>query len=94
MAVYPYGSGNYSGDFENKRVSNVLIPSVQNAVAGSYDPDAAVAIADTTNSSLKFKNATALLKFTMGSNGIKNVTVWGEMSEVEVDEDIAQSDNI
>ena len=94
MAVYPYGSGNYSGDFENKRVSNVLIPSVQNAVAGSYDPDAAVAIAYTTNSSLKFKNATALLKFTMGSNGIKNVTVWGEMSEVEVDEDIAQADNI
>ena len=83
MAVYPYGSGNYAGDFENRQVFNVVIPSVQTAVAGSYDPEAAVALAYTTNSNLQFKNATALLKFTMGSSGIKNVTVWGEMSEVE-----------
>lgn len=83
MAVYPYGSGSYGGDIANRQVSNVNIPSVQTAVEGSYDPDAAVAVAYSSNSSLQFKNATALLKFTMGSGGIKNVTVWGEMSEVE-----------
>lgn len=85
LAVYPYGSGNYAGDFEQMSVSGVAIPSSQKAVAGSYDPDAAVAVAYTTGNTLKFKNATALLKFTMGSSGVKNVTVWGEMSEVELE---------
>ena len=94
MAVYPYGSGNYGGDFDNKKVSGVVIPSVQNAVAGSYDPAAAVAMAYTTNSSLQFKNAVALLKFTMGSDGIKNVTVWGDMTEVEVEAGDTQTNDL
>lgn len=85
MAVYPYGSGGYGGDFEKMCVTNVEIPSVQNAVSGSYDPDAAVAIAHTVDDKLKFKNACALLKFTMGSNNVKNVTVWGDMSEIEIE---------
>ena len=89
MAVYPYGSGGCSADFDNMYVSNVTIPSTQNAVAGSYDPNAAVAVAYTTgDKDLKFKNAHALLKFTMGSSGVKNVTVWGEMSKVEVEGDM------
>ena len=85
LAVYPYASGAYSGNFDDMYVSNVAIPSEQTAVAGSYDPNAAIAVAHSTNTTLKFKNATALLKFTMGSSGVKNVTVWGEMSEVELE---------
>lgn len=85
LAVYPYASGAYSGNFDDMYVSNVTIPSSQTAVAGSYDPNAAIAVAHSTNTTLKFKNATALLKFTMGSSGVKNVTVWGEMSEVEIE---------
>ena len=85
MAVYPYATGSYTGDFEKMSVSNVVIPSSQTAVAGSYDPTAAVAVAYTTDNTLKFKNSVALLKFTMGSEGVKNVTVWGDMSEVEID---------
>lgn len=85
LAVYPYASGAYSGNFDDMYVSNVTIPSEQAAVAGSYDPNAAIAVAHSTNTTLKFKNATALLKFTMGSSGVKNVTVWGEMSEVEIE---------
>ena len=85
LAVYPYASGSYSGNFDDMYVSNVTIPSEQTAVAGSYDPNAAIAVAHSTNTTLKFKNATALLKFTMGSSGVKNVTVWGEMSEVEIE---------
>ncbi|MBO5106829.1 MAG: hypothetical protein J6B97_00145 [Bacteroidales bacterium] len=85
LAVYPYASGAYGGNFDDMYVSNVTIPSEQTAVAGSYDPDAAIAVAHSTNASLWFKNATALLKFTMGSSGVKNVTVWGEMSEVELE---------
>ena len=85
LAVYPYASGAYGGDFDDMYVSSVTIPSNQTAVAGSYDPSAAIAVAHSTNTTLKFKNATALLKFTMGSSGVKNVTVWGEMSEVEIE---------
>ena len=85
LAVYPYASGAYSGNIDDMYVSNVTIPSEQTAVAGSYDPNAAIAVAHSTNTTLKFKNATALLKFTMGSSGVKNVTVWGEMSEVEIE---------
>lgn len=85
LAVYPYASGSYSGNFDDMYISNVTIPSEQTAVAGSYDPNAAIAVAHSTNTTLKFKNATALLKFTMGSSGVKNVTVWGEMSEVELE---------
>ena len=85
LAVYPYASGAYGGDFDDMYVSSVTIPSNQTAVAGSYDPSAAIAVAHSTNTTLKFKNATALLKFTMGSSGVKNVTVWGDMSEVELE---------
>ncbi len=88
LAVYPYGSGNYAGDFEKMTVSGVAIPSSQTAVVGSYDPEAAVAVAYTSDNTLRFKNATALLKFTMGSDGVKNVTVWGDMSETEIDGEI------
>ena len=83
FAIYPAGSANYGKDFENMSVSGVTIPSNQTAVVGSYDPNAAVAIAYSTDDDLKFKNAHSLLKFTMGSDGIKNVTVWGEMTEIE-----------
>ena len=82
MAVYPYGSAEYAGNFEDMNVTNVTIPSEQIPVAGSYDSNAALAIAHSTNDKLHFKNAVSLLKFTMGSNGIKNVTVWGETSEI------------
>ena len=85
LAVYPYASGAYSGDFDDICVSGVTIPSEQTAVAGSYDPNAAIAVAHSTNTTLKFKNAVSLLKFTMGSAGVKNVTIWGEMSEVELE---------
>ena len=88
IAVYPYASGNYSGNFDDMCVSNVTVPSNQTAVVGSYDPAAAIAVAHSTGTVLKFKNATSLLKFTMGSSGVKNVTVWGDMSEVEMEGDM------
>ena len=90
MAVYPYASGGYTGDFSKMTVSNVSIPSKQTAVAGSYDPNAAIAVAHSTNTTLSFKNAVSLLKFTMGSAGIKNVTIYGEMSQVEVETEAVQ----
>ena len=86
MAVYPAGS--YAADFDKMSVSGVTIPSKQTAVAGSYDPDAVPAVAYSTDNTLQFKNVPALLKFTMGSDGVKNVTVWGDMTEVELEGDM------
>ena len=81
MAVYPAGSVNYGKDFENMILTNVTVPTEQTPAVDSYDPNAAVAVAYTTGSTLNFKNAVSLLKFKMGSDGVKNVTVWGDIPE-------------
>lgn len=70
IAVYPYASGNYSGNFDDMCVSNVTVPSNQTAVVGSYDPAAAIAVAHSTNTTLEFKNATALLQFSVAIAGV------------------------
>ncbi len=83
MAVYPAGSVAYGKDFGALSVSKVSVPSKQNAVSDSYDPLASVAVAYSTDKNLHFKNAVALLKFTMGSDGVRNVTFWGDVAEGE-----------
>ncbi len=79
MAVYPAGSLNYGKDFENMVLTNVTVPSEQTPKAGTYDSNAAVAVAYATGNTLKFKNVVSLLKFKMGSDGVKNVTIWGDV---------------
>ncbi len=81
MAVYPAGSSNYGKDFETLTVSNVTIPSDQTITLDSYDPSASVAISYTDDRTLRFKNAVSLLKFTVDADDVKNVTVWGEMTD-------------
>lgn len=76
MAVYPAGSSNYKADLTAKTVSGVSVPAEQTAVAGSYDPMAAVAVAYSDDKSLAFKNVTALLKFKLASSDVNNVTFW------------------
>lgn len=83
MAVYPAGDVNYGKDFENLILTNVTVPSEQTPVVDSYDPEAAVAVAYATGNSLKFKNVVSLLKFKMGSDGVKNVTIWGDIPSGE-----------
>lgn len=74
IAVYP--SGDYKAK-PSKRTATVSIPSVQTAVAGSYDPDAAISVAYSNDEHLRFKNVTALLKFTVGTDNIKSVIFEG-----------------
>ena len=83
FAVYPAGGSNYGRNFDDMCVTNVTVPASQTPVAGSYDPNAAVAVAYTSDDALKFKNVVSLLKFTMGSAGVRNVTIWGDISEEE-----------
>ncbi len=70
LAVSPY-SGNY--DFMSKTVYNVLVPSQQNAVKGSYDPDAMVSMAFSMDKTLNFRNICSLVKFTVVCDGVTSV---------------------
>ena len=69
-----------NADLAAKKVS-VVIPGEQTATAGSYDPEAGVAVAYSTDEHLRFKNATALLKFTVATEGVKSVVFKGLDSE-------------
>lgn len=79
MAFYP--SGEYSIDLS--KVSAVVnIPSRQNAQLNTYDPAAAVSVAYSTDNHLRFKNATAMLKFTVATDNIKSVIFQGLNNEI------------
>ena len=62
VAVYPYTAGatlNADGT-----VSNIVLPDEQNAVAGGFDPKAALMIAKSETTTLTFKNAVGFIKVT------------------------------
>lgn len=82
IAVYP--SGKWSADVAAK-TATVVIPADQTAVAGSYDPKAAVSVAYSTDDNLRFKNTTALLKFKVANEGIKKVVFEGLGGEILCD---------
>ena len=58
-AVYPY-SENYRSD-----LSNIIIPSVQKAVAGTFDPKAYIAMAESVDKNFSFKALGAFYKFSL-----------------------------
>ena len=82
IAIYP--SGKWSADVSAK-TATVVIPAEQTAVAGSYDPKAAVSVAYSTDDHLRFKNTTALLKFKVANSGIKKVVFEGLGGEILCD---------
>lgn len=62
-AVYPYTEGAVLNN--DGSVSNVVLPSTQTATAGSFDPNAALMMAESTTenkNSLSFKNVIGLVK--------------------------------
>ena len=84
IAVYPAGS--YTADVEAKTV-NAYIPTYQKANLGGYstysgkDLTSTLAIAYSENQSLQFKNACALLKFTVSNENITHVKFYGNNEE-------------
>ncbi len=72
LAVSPY-SENY--DFMTTTVYNVQVPSEQNAVKESYDPNAMVSIAYSTDKTLNFRNVCSLVKFTVVCDGVTSVKI-------------------
>ena len=63
VAVYPYTEGATLSD-DRKSVSNIVLPDEQNAVAGGFDPKAALMIAKSNTTTLQFKNAVGFIKVT------------------------------
>ena len=84
MAVYPAGSCT-DADVATKTV-NVNIPKWQQAEDDSFPKNAAVAVAYTDDNTLKFKNAAALLKFTMNMDDVTHVYFKGNNGETVVGE--------
>lgn len=82
IAIYPSEakSGDYVVDFENRTIT-ATIPINQEGKATTYNPSAALAVAYSTTENLAFKNACALLKFTVNTNNIKSVTISGNNGE-------------
>lgn len=76
MAVYPAGGTPYTADIANKTIGVLTVPSKQYPKAGTFDQNAAVAVAYAENSTLSFKNAVALLKFTVGAENITAACVY------------------
>ena len=63
VAVYPYTAGATLSD-DRKSVSNIVLPDEQEAVAGGFDPKAALMIAKSNTTTLQFKNAVGFIKVT------------------------------
>ena len=60
----------------DKTINKLYLKPQQTATVGTYDPKGHVAVAYTENHELSFKNACALLKFTIKSDNIKEVCVY------------------
>lgn len=78
MAVYP--SGTYTADVNAKTVK-VNVPVWQQANKGSWNTAASVAVAYSENTSLSFKNATALLSFKVNTDNVTHVYFRGNAGE-------------
>lgn len=81
IAVCPNSSANetwWDGSVDKTIKKLYLKPQQQTATddGSTYDPEGHVAVAYTENTALSFKNACALLKFTIKSDNIKEVCVY------------------
>ncbi len=73
-AVYPYDA---NVSLTDGKISNVTVPAVQTATAGSFDPNAYIAVARTTDKThLHFKTIVAFVKFKVeDAANVKSVTM-------------------
>lgn len=69
-------AGKASWDAGGKTIKWLWLKDEQSPVAGSYDPAAHIAVAYTEGTELSFKNACALLKFTVDSEDVSEVVVY------------------
>lgn len=81
IAVYPFNNSGYAwwNGSADKVINHLWLKPEQTAKAGTYDPEGHVAVAYTENTALSFKNACALLKFTIQSDNIQEI--WFESND-------------
>lgn len=70
----------------DKTINKLWLKPDQTAVADGYDPDAHIAVAYTENTDLHFKNACALLKFTVKSDNVSEVVVYSNATAENAEE--------
>ena len=80
IAASPYNE-NYIFSFVSFHVGGMQVLTEQTAVEGGYDPKSAPAAAFTENTDLSFRNAYSLVKFTIISDGVTEVTFVGNEGE-------------
>ena len=73
-AVTPY-SADYTYSSLGATFYGLSVPTEQTAVENTYDPQALVAIAQSDDYNLSFKNLGSLVKFTIISDGVTSVTL-------------------
>lgn len=78
MAAYP--AGEWTANVTEKSL-NAYIPTWQQAQIGTYDKNAALAVAYSEGDSFAFKNAVALLKFTVNADNVTHLVFHGNGSE-------------
>lgn len=78
LAVYP--AGTYTANVAAK-TAKAYIPTWQQAQAGTYHSPAALAVAYSEGNTFAFKNAHALLKFTVNTDNVTHVIFHGNGSE-------------
>ena len=78
VAVYPKGA--WTANLAEKTV-NAYIPTWQQAQKGTYHADAALAVAYSENNEFSFKNAHALLKFTVNADNVTHLVFHGNNEE-------------
>ena len=76
-AVYPYSADAAVAD----GTVTAALPAAQTARAGSFDKDLYLAIAQTTTSTLAFKNAAGGVRFTVNEAGVTQVAFKGNNAE-------------
>lgn len=79
LAIYPAGEYNTVNVAEN--TVKAYIPTWQQAQAGTYHSSAALAVAYSEDKTFAFKNAHALLKFTVNADNVTHVIFHGNGSE-------------
>ncbi len=80
-AVTPY-SADYTYSSLGATFYGLSVPTEQAAVENTYDPQALVAIAQSDDYNLSFKNLGSLVKFTVLSEGVTSVTLRSNNEEV------------
>ena len=80
-AAFPYASGN---SITNGGIMTLSFPSAQTYCEGTFDPNAHLMVAESTTSSLVFKNVMCLLGFQFTGSGVqvKSVKLTGNTGEV------------